>query len=209
MHNTSDDVLLKAAAGGDERAFTILFRRYQQAVFHFACRMTGSIEAAEDVTQECFMRVLRSAERFDPARGSLRTYLYATARNLAVREAQKPSSEQARRQLAAEMASNDRHADAGFDVAHMPDAAPGPEGLLLGIEASEVVRTAVRMLPAAQREALVLIEYEDLSLVEAAQVLAIDAGAVKSRLHRARENLKKLLAPYFGSQYSSTQRDEL
>src|SRR5579872_1260332 len=80
---------MRAVAAGEEAAFTLLFRRYQPAVFRFACRMTGSPEAAEDLTQECFVRVLRSASRFDPARGSLRVYLYATARNLAVTRYQK------------------------------------------------------------------------------------------------------------------------
>jgi RNA polymerase sigma-70 factor, ECF subfamily len=145
--------------------------------------MTGSAEAAEDLTQECFVRALRSAARFDAARGPLRVYLYATARNLAITAARKRPFGQG---------SDD---DTGIEAL---DQALGPEELLLGLEASDVVQRAVRLLPSAQREALILVQYEELSLEETAQVLGIDTGAVKSRVHRARENLKKLLAPYFG-----------
>jgi RNA polymerase sigma-70 factor, ECF subfamily len=208
VENKGEGALMKAVANGDEGAFTLLFRRYQHAVFHFACRMTGSVEAGEDLTQECFVRVLRSAQQFDPRRGSLRVYLYATVRNLAIREAQKHSSELANRRLAVPVTTlrQDVADDAGVEAL---DGALGPEDLLLGLEASEVVKSAVWMLPAAQREALILVEYEDLSLDETAQVLEIDVGAVKSRVHRARENLKVLLAPYFGRPRSRLRKDEL
>jgi RNA polymerase sigma-70 factor (ECF subfamily) len=207
VENAGEDGLMKAVAAGDEEAFTLLFRRYQRAIFHFACRMTGSVEAAEDLTQECFLRVLRSAKRFDPERGSLRVYLYATARNLTIREAQKLSSEQAKRRLSVPINSPGRDADEDDGVERL-DMALGPEGLLLGLEASEVVKRAVWRLPTAQREALVLVEYEELSLEETAQVLEIDVGAAKSRVHRARENLKRLLEPYFGCESSRPRKDE-
>jgi RNA polymerase sigma-70 factor (ECF subfamily) len=74
VSDTSDQGLLKSAAAGDERAFTELFRRYQQPMYRYAFRLTGSAESAEDLTQECFIRVLRSAARFDAERGSLRSY---------------------------------------------------------------------------------------------------------------------------------------
>jgi RNA polymerase sigma-70 factor, ECF subfamily len=184
VENRGEGALMKAVATGDEGAFTALFRRYQGPVFHFACRVTGSATAAEDLTQECFVRLFRSAAKFDPARGSLRVYLYAIARNLAIREARSHS--------------NTLQNQNDDDTVEPADMALGPEELLLGLEASELVQRAVGTLPAAQREALVLVQYECLSLDETAQVLRIDVGAVKSRVHRARENLKNLLAPYFG-----------
>jgi len=174
---------MQAVATGDQQAFTSLFRRYYRTIFQFACRMTASPEAAEDLTQECFIRILRSAARFNASRGSLRVYLYTTARNLAIRESGKH-----------------RH-DLWPDDEDSPgpaDDAIGPEESVLRLEASEVVEKAVHVLPPAQKEVLILIEYQDLTLEEAAQVAGLDVGAVKSRLHRARVNLKKLLAPYFG-----------
>jgi RNA polymerase sigma-70 factor (ECF subfamily) len=72
-----------------------------------------------------------------------------------------------------------------------------PLRLLLNAEASEAVRKAVNELPPLQREALILFEYEELSLAEIAEVAGADVGTVKSRLHRARQRLRILLAPYF------------
>lgn len=181
VSDTSDQGLLKSAAAGDERAFTELFRRYQQPMYRYAFRLTGSAESAEDLTQECFIRVLRSAARFDAERGSLRSYFYATVRNLAISQA-RPSLE---------------GLDDGADSLAVPDLATGPEDRVLGDEAASIVQSAIGMLPIAQREALILIHYEELSLQEAADVLSIDVGAVKSRVHRARENLRQSLAPYF------------
>jgi len=177
VESTDDNDLLKAAANGDEPAFTLLFRRYQDTVYRFAWRLTGSSATAEDLTQECFIRVLKSARAFDPERGSLRTYLYATVRNLAITHAQR------NRRDAAEPE---------------PHRESGHEDRVLDSEAAAIVQRAIQMLPEAQREALVLVQYEELTLEDAARVLAIEIGAVKSRLHRARENLKEMLAPYFG-----------
>jgi RNA polymerase sigma-70 factor, ECF subfamily len=178
VDNSAEPDLLRAAADGDQAAFTRLFRSHQEAVFRFACRMTGSVATAEDLTQECFLRVLRSAHRFDPMRGSLRTYLYAAVRNLALSLLRKQGC-------------------AGD--AEVEPAESGLEDWLLGKELAEAVASAVGRLPVAQREALVLIEYENLSFEEAARVLDVDAGAVKSRVHRARANLRKMLAPYAAS----------
>jgi RNA polymerase sigma-70 factor (ECF subfamily) len=73
----------------------------------------------------------------------------------------------------------------------------GPLGQLLDGELSEVVRRAIDDLPPLQREALVLFEYEELPLAEIATIVGADVGTVKSRLHRARQRLRKQLAPYF------------
>src|SRR5437016_5560529 len=121
MNHRAEDDLLRSAAEGDEGAFTVLFRRYQRAVFQFAWRIVGSPETAEDLTQECFVRVLRSAQSFDPVRGSLRAYLLATVRNLAVRAG--------KRRVKRAMESEGRIAgDSGAD--ELIEMAPGPEDLL-------------------------------------------------------------------------------
>jgi RNA polymerase sigma-70 factor (ECF subfamily) len=145
--------------------------------------MTGLVEAARDIAQECFLQVLRRANRFNPARGTLRTYLYMAVRNLALAEIRKGGTMQGLDSLASDV----------------PETKPGPEHVLLEIELSAVVQRAISSLPEGQRAALMLFEYEELSLEEIAGVLEIEAGAVKSRIHRARENLKRLLAPYFAS----------
>jgi RNA polymerase sigma factor (sigma-70 family) len=131
------------------------------------------VPAAEDIIQECFLALLEGAS-FDADRGSLRAYLFGITRNLAlerVRLAERESEEVEEREVALEPL----------------------EDLLLA-ERSEAVARAVAALPIRQREALVLFEYEDLSLEEIAQVTGIETGAIKARLHRAREALRRRLA---------------
>src|SRR5512140_1177320 len=76
---------LRRARGGDERAFTALYRRHSGAVFRFAWLLTGSESLAGDVTQETFIELLEGADGFDPARGSLAAYLCGIARFRAYR----------------------------------------------------------------------------------------------------------------------------
>jgi RNA polymerase sigma-70 factor (ECF subfamily) len=150
------------------------FDQYHRAVFRFAFRLTGSAGAAEDITQECFLALLRAPERFDPARGPLKTYLFAIARNLAL---------SSRRQNWREDALDDSPEAAVSDGSDRLDLA-------------QAVARAVTSLTAPQREVLVLFEYEGFTLEEIGAVVEADVGTVKSRLYRARERLKKVLAPY-------------
>src|SRR5215210_6490390 len=81
----TDERLLKNASRGDEAAFLMLYERHRDAVFRFAYRLTGAVASAEDVTHDCFLSLIRAPARFDPTRAALRTYLYAAARNLALK----------------------------------------------------------------------------------------------------------------------------
>ena len=143
-------------------------------MFRFAWRLTGSVPAAEDVIQECFL-VLLDGVSFDAARGSLRAYLFGITRNLALKRVRTAGRE----------CEELEDGDAGFD----------PLEDLLSAERSEIISRAVAALPPGQREALILFEYEELSLEEIAEATGIETGAVKARLHRAREALRRRLGP--------------
>lgn len=179
----TDTQLLRRAGGGDEAAFLLLYRRHRETVFRFAYRLLASIEAAEDITQECFLSVLLHPERFDEARASLRTYLCAAARNLALKHFRGRERESA--------------IDDDFENELIVSAPEEPLRHLLDAELSEKVRAAIEDLPPLQREALILFEYEDFTLAEIAQIAGADTGTIKSRLHRARTGLRRTLAPYF------------
>ncbi len=165
------------ARTGDDAAFLALFGAHRGALLRFAWRMTGSVEAAEDVAQECFLLLIRGAE-FDPARGSLRTWLFGVARNLVFRR----------------LRVSGREADEAAEVADGGDAL---EDLLRG-ERAEAVRRAIGRLPTLQREAIVLFEYEEMSLEGIASVTGVEVGAVKARLQRGRESLRRQLGPLLG-----------
>ena len=175
------DLLLRAGRG-DEAAFLLLYERHRTPVFRFACRMLGSDTAAEDVTQECFLSILRRPAAFRAERASLRTYLCAIARHLALKQLRKRGQE---------TLVDDPPEAAG---AAAPNGAD-PLRAIVQAEQAEAVRTAVLALPPLQREAVVLFEYQEMSLADIAAVCEVDVGTVKSRLHRARERLRRTLAP--------------
>ena len=153
--------------------FQAAFEQHKDAVYRFAWRMSSSPSAAEDITQDVFVALLRYPERFDPLRGSLRAFLLGIARNVALKRWR---SEHRFEPLD----------DDGF-VAEALNLERG--------EIGELVGRAVRSLPPLQREAVILAEYEELSLEEIARAVDAELGTVKSRLHRGRENLRRMLAP--------------
>jgi RNA polymerase sigma-70 factor (ECF subfamily) len=149
------------------------FDRYHQAVYRFVYRLTAREDLAEDITQECFLAFVRAPGRYDRARGSVKTYLFAIARHLALKQYR-----------------DDRQ--------HEPLDGEGPaRGAPDGAwEVSSAVAAAVAELPQLQQEALILFEYEGFTLEEIAGIVGADAGTVKSRLHRARERLRRRLSAY-------------
>jgi len=177
----TDERLLERAASGDEAAFDILYLRYRDLIFRFAYRFVGSAAAAEDVTHDCFLSLIKQPGHFKPERGSFRTYIYAAARNLSLKYFNTSGREAAMEEIREEPAAPDQH----------------PMRKVLDDELSSRVQSAVTNLPPLQREALILFEYEDLSLAEVAAVVGTDVGTVKARLHRARERLRQELAQYF------------
>ena len=181
---TTDEVLLNKAGAGDQAAFLELYERYREPIFRFAYRLLGSVEIAEDVTHDCFLGLIRKPENYRPERASLKTYLYAAARNLALKHFRSQGRE------------------TGLDeVIEEPKDSPrrGPLRRLLDEELATLVREAVFSLPPLQREALILFEYEGLSLNEVAEIAGTDAGAIKARLYRAREGMRRMLRPYMNS----------
>jgi RNA polymerase sigma-70 factor, ECF subfamily len=180
----TDELLLQKAGEGDQAAFRELYDRYRYPIFRFAYRLLGEVGVAEDVTHDCFLSLIRKPENFRPERASLKTYLYAAARNLSLKHFRSQGRE------------------TGLDeVAEEPKESPrrGPLRRLLDEELATQVREAVFSLPPLQREALILFEYEGLSMSEVAEIAGADVGAVKARLYRAREGLRRMLRPYLES----------
>ena len=175
---------MSKAGKGDQAAFLELYERYREPIFRFAYRLLGSVEIAEDVTHDCFLSLIRKPENFRPERASLKTYLYAAARNLALKHFRDHGRETGLEEVAEEPKDSSKR---------------GPLRRLLDEELATQVREAVFSLPPLQREALILFEYEGLSLSEVAEVAGTDVGAIKARLYRAREGLRRMLRTYFES----------
>ncbi len=190
----TDQLLLERAGEGDQAAFLELYERHRSAVFRFAYRLLGSIEAAEDVTHDCFLSLIRRPGSFDSDRASLRTYLFAAVRNLAMKHFRSSGREGELDELSESQVASSRHE---------------PLRRVLREELVNKVREAVLALPPLQREAVVLFEYEDLSLSEIASITQSDVGAVKARLHRAREGLRRMLRPYLNMNSELNTRREI
>ena len=180
----TDELLLERARRGEQAAFLLLYERHREAIFRFSYRLLGSVELAEDTTHDCFLSLIRRPEGFDPQRATLRTYLYAATRNLAMKVFRSQGRETAIDDL------DERPAASRYGQ---------PLHRLLDSELAAKVKEAVADLPPLQREALVLFEYEGLALNEIAEVVGTDVGAVKSRLHRARVRLRNSLSPYLNT----------
>jgi len=168
----TDSELLGQALAGDEGAFTALYRLRHPPVYRFALQMTGSVPIAEDITQEVFMALLETGRRFDPARGTLASFLYGIVRNFVLRRLERERDTEEMRECAGD-----------DDVL----------GDLTRRETIDHVRRAVLSLPAAYREAVVLCDLQDLSYEDAAAALDCPVGTVRSRLNRGRAMLAKKL----------------
>jgi RNA polymerase sigma-70 factor (ECF subfamily) len=182
----SDDDLLRRMRAGEEEAFTVLYRQRQAAVYRFALHMSGSPSVAEEVTQEVFLVLIRQSEQFDPAKGTLASFLFGVARNRVLR-----CLERERWYVPLPAGSPDDDSSSG------PGCTPGSlEDPLDGLtqrETIERVRQAVQTLPINYREAVVLCDLQELSYEQAAQALGCALGTVRSRLHRGRAMLLEKL----------------
>jgi RNA polymerase sigma-70 factor (ECF subfamily) len=159
--------------------FRDAFHRHKDVVYRFAYRMTGSSSAAEDIVQDCFVAFWQKPDSYDAGRGALRPYLLGVARNLVLKRWRRERPHEALN----EAMEDESSLGLPFDIE--------------GQERAEAVKHAVLRLPPFQREALILAEYEEMSLEEIARATAAELAAVKSRLHRARQNLRRMLEPLF------------
>lgn len=165
---TSDEHLMVEFQQGSREAFAELFERYREPVYGFFRRRLRDTARAEELAQETFLAVLRGIERYE-ARTTFRTYLYAIAF----------------RQVSNEWRRAKR------DTVPLED----PPATQEDPSESLWLRRAVEQLDPAHREVLLLREYEQLSYEEIAALLRIPVNTVRSRLFRARMELKALLSP--------------
>ena len=186
LASASENDLLARIKAGDEEAFIQLYRNRQGAILRFALQMCGSRSVAEDVTQEVFLALIREAGNFDPARGSLSSYLYGMARNMVLDHLSRARQDVP---IADAEAAEGPSGRAGL-------VAPSdPLGDLTRGEGMEALRKAILALPPHYREVVVLCDLNEMDYARAAGILGCAVGTVRSRLHRARELiLKKLCA---------------
>jgi len=156
-----------------------LVSEYRLRAFHFALQIVGNREDAMDVTQEAFLKVHRNWKMRDPGR-PFAPWFYAILRNMAIDFVRKRATYR-------EDSSN-----AAPDISHRP----GPEALAVKGQVSEKVWEAIRQLPDPQREVLVLRDLHGFSYKEIAEIVGAETTTVNSRLHDARETMRRKLRRY-------------
>ncbi len=189
----TDSALMQRVQQGDREAFAVLVNKYQQPVIHFIYRTLPDVEEAEDLAQNVFVQVWKSAARYR-TEAKFTTWMFTIARNLCLNELRRRS----------------RHPADSIDSPAPGDEEGNPrqfadlrissaDEAVVKEELAAKVDEAVRELPETQRTALLLYKDEELSYEEISKVLACSLAATKSLIHRARETLKMRLKPYLRS----------
>ena len=171
---------------GHDAALNDLMERHATPVFRFLCRMVGNEDDANDLAQETFVRVFKSRASFRPEQ-KFSTWLFAIAANLA----RNHFRWRARHPNLSLDAGNPESEQSLADT--LPATGPAPNDAALKVERAQAVRFAVNNLPEDLREAIVLCEWEERSVAEAATILEATPKAVESRLYRARGILRERL----------------
>ncbi len=181
-----DRGLWSRLAQADDAALTELYRRHCDAVYNFAFRRTASWSAAEDVVQATFTAVWRRARA-----GTVDQLRAETARAVLLVMAGQECANVARAARRQRLLHGRIEADAGGTVS--ADHAPSTAARIDDERRMSEVRRALSRIPAVQREAIELVVWSHCSMAEAAGALGVSEGTVKSRLHRARQSLTRVI----------------
>src|SRR6266542_3192893 len=185
----AEDVrLMRLVSQGDTSALEELIERHQALVAGTVARMLSSNSDVEDIAQQVFIRVWKSARRYVP-RAKFTTWLLKITRNLVFNELRR-TKRHAHVPLQSEPGTEDPPLKDEMNLA--------PDASLLELELQRTIEEAILQLPETQRMALVLRRYEQLSYEQIAEVLDLSVPAVKSVLFRARSELRSRLSKYLG-----------
>jgi RNA polymerase sigma-70 factor (ECF subfamily) len=182
---------LRAAQRGQLAAFNTLVQTYQRQVYNVCYRTLGNSEDAADATQDALLSAFRAIRSFNGPATGLRGWLLRIAVNTCydqLRRRQRRPTES----LDA-LGPTDAEPDRQTTADRLADPSPGPEQKSLGAETAHHIQQAIDRLPPEQRLTVVLCDVQGLSYDEVARVMSVELGTVKSRLSRARAQLRMLL----------------
>jgi RNA polymerase sigma-70 factor (ECF subfamily) len=186
---SDEELLVSYSRQGDRRMFEELIHRYERELYSYLRRYLGNAEMAEDAFQQTFLQVHLKCDQYEPGR-KVRPWLYTVATNQAI-DAQRRNRRHRMVSLDRRMGHED--ADAGALVEMLAHEEAGPAEALQADEQREQVRQQIAQLPEQLRQVVHLVYYQGLKYREAADVLSIPVGTVKSRLHAAIQKLNEPL----------------
>jgi RNA polymerase sigma-70 factor (ECF subfamily) len=182
LHRLADEDLMQLVAGGDPRAFEVVYERHATAVFSLAYRMCGVQAAAEEIAQEAFLAIWRSGSRYDRTRGSVRTWLLGVVHNRAI-DALRRATVHQRRQ------TSDEYAAERIEAAERTDVEAARR------EEARSVRALIDGLPQEQRRVIDLAYFGGFTHEQIAQMLELPLGTVKGRMRLALEKMRATIQP--------------
>lgn len=187
--NDLDVALMLRVGNRDENAFEELIKRHQSAVVGTVAKMLGNTSEAEDISQQVFIRLWKSAPRYKPT-AKFTTFLFTITRNLVFNETRRRSRKK-------EYSIDEREDDFHLQTPDIQTLSPD-EGMLQR-ELQSAVDEAIANLPEKQRLAVILRRYEGMPYEEIGRVLDLSIPAVKSQLFRARNALRDALQAYLNT----------
>lgn len=187
--NKHDVALMLKVGLGDEQAFEQLIERHQSSVIGTVSKMLGNPSDAEDIAQQVFIRLWKSAPRYKP-KAKFTTFLFTITRNLVFNESRRKSR---KKQYSIEEREDDFHLQTQDHQTAAPDRDILQQELRLAID------QAINRLPKKQRMAVILRRYENMPYDEIGKILNLSVSAIKSQLFRARHALRDDLQQYLNS----------
>ena len=192
---TDDELLLRALAHGDERAFAHALDRYYHPMLRLALSHVREQAAAEDVIQESWIAALNGIERFE-GRSSLKTWLFHILRNIARARGRRDARVWPLSQLRAPDAAAGNHGADDDRLLSVESVARDPEQQLLGRELAAHIEAAIARLPSRMRDVVVLRDVEGWAAEDVCNILGISDTNQRVILHRARERVRDELREY-------------
>lgn len=190
----NEDLSLEALRNGDRNEFARLVQRYDAYIYRLALRILGNQQDAEDVLQETFIKALKHIHEFD-GRSSLSTWLYRIATNEALMILRKEKGNTFSLDIPDEQGNEEQ------EPLQIVDWCCLPEETLMSTEAKAYLEKAIASLPPSLRVVVVLRDLQGLSTRETSEALNLSEMAVKTRLSRARLQLRQSLSAYFSQQF--------
>ena len=188
-----DTELMLRVKRGDKQAFAALVEKYKQPVMNLVVRMIQDEMEAEDIAQNVFLQVYKSAPRYEVA-AKFVTWIFTIARNLCLNEIRRRS-----RHPTDSLEAPAREGGEASAPQHEDHRATAATDALLRSELERKIDEALAALPENQRTAILLCRQGELSYEDIAEVLDCSLSATKSLIHRGRETLKARLKPYLSS----------
>lgn len=189
--NVDDAVLVEQSRGGDSAAMERLILRYQNRIYNVILRICANPDDAAELTQETFVKVIEGIDRFE-GRSSFYTWAFRIAVNLTLTYCQR-STRFGLVSLNAESREHSDKATQSLSEYLSDDSSPDPVMVAQNKELCEIAVKLLMKLDDAQRAVVVLRDIEGMSYMQIAKVLDIELGTVRSRLSRARSNLRELM----------------